>query len=144
MEVTRHRADGSVSVTRPPTTERPRGVGKRCIVQAGISGNSLTRMASGTYDMDVLRDILTTEEEALEELVQMYQAESKVNPPPSFDLLQLVRLEEGERRPFLESSLQACVSDAVPAFIDKYLERTKGLEARVTDAIRTIRPITDK
>lgn len=30
-------------------------------------------MASGTYDMDVLRDILTTEEEALEELVQMYQ-----------------------------------------------------------------------
>lgn len=70
------------------------------------------------------------------------QVESKDNIPSSFDLLQLVHLKEGERRPFLENILQACVSDAVPAFIDKYLERIKGLEARVTDAICATGPTT--
>lgn len=63
------------------------------------------------------------------------QVENKDNLPLSFDLLHLVQLKEGDRRPFLENSLHACTSDAVPAFMDKYLERIKGLEARVPGAI---------
>lgn len=61
--------------------------------------------------------------------------ESEDKLPVSFDLHQLVDLEEGERRAFLESMLQACSSDAMPAFIDKCLERIIGLDTRVSDAI---------
>ena len=60
----------------------------------------------------------------------------------SLDLHQLVGLKKGERRAFLESMLQACASNATPAFIDKCLERISKLDARVSDAISAAGPTT--
>ncbi|CAN0072468.1 unnamed protein product [Scytosiphon promiscuus] len=120
---------------RPPTWRRP-STGKRCIVKAGIKGNSLTRMASGKYDLDLLREFTKTEEEALKDLVIMYQVENEDKLPISFDLHQLVDLKEDARRAFLGNMLHACPAvDAVPAFISKYLAQVNDLDARVTDAI---------
>lgn len=62
--------------------------------------------------------------------------ESEDELPVSFDLHQLVDLKEDARRAFLEDMLHACPAvDTFPAFIDKYLEQIKDLDARVTDAI---------
>ena len=68
------------------------------------------------------------------------QVENEDELPVSFDFHQLVGLKEGERRAFLESMLQACSSEAMPAFIDKCLERISKLDARVSDTISVTGP----
>lgn len=82
--------------------------------------------------MHVLKEIARCEESALKELAEMFQVESDDSIPVSFDLPQLLDLQEGERRPFLKVMLEGCPSDMVPVFIDKYLEHINGLGPYVT------------
>eukprot|EP00903_Cladosiphon_okamuranus_P015666 g14468.t1 len=125
------------SATGPRNSTR-----KCCIVQAGLAGNSLVRMMSGKYDMGILRELSLMEEETTKELVQIFQVESDDTLPVSLDLHQLVDLEEGSRRPFLESMLHGCGREEMPAFIDKCLERIRELDARVSAAISAAGPTT--
>eukprot|EP00752_Nemacystus_decipiens_P007748 g6926.t1 len=134
------RVSNAISAAGPAAvfaTDRRRG-----IVQAGLASNSLVRMMSAKYDMGTLRELSRTEDEVIEELVQMFKVESEDELPVPFDLQQLVYMKEGERRAFLENLLQACASDAMPAFIDKCLERINDLGARVSDAVSVTVPTT--
>jgi len=68
------------------------------------------------------------------------QVECEDSLPVSFDLHQLVGLKEGDRRSSLENMLKVCESDDTTVFIDKWLERIKGFDARVTDSICSTGP----
>jgi len=41
--------------------------------QTGLAGQNHLKMASGSYDMGILRELSRMEEEALQEIVRMFQ-----------------------------------------------------------------------
>lgn len=56
------------------------------------------------------------------------QVEAEENIPVSFDIHQLLSLDEVARRPFLDNLLKGCpANEEVPAFVEKYVGHIKGL-----------------
>mmetsp|Transcript_12423 Transcript_12423/g.18646 ORF Transcript_12423/g.18646 Transcript_12423/m.18646 type:complete len:108 (+) Transcript_12423:60-383(+) len=86
---------------------------------------------TGKYDMAMLREIAKIEENAVEELVELYKVESEDDLPFDFDIHELMDIDRPKRRSFLEERLKDCPSSA-EGFMEKYLEKIKTMNPRLS------------